>query len=562
MAVDLLILNKLMKLKPNRYYEPIIERWLEIDFPLKNLAQARTIYSDKFYRYTTFCQKNVRKQQIEDGTIIAMDYTIRVLKRENTFEHNKEHFEFINDDICILKSVNYEHLIIANKTYVRDFEIDYNEHCINIPICISKRICCTNNECIKCPCRDRCIESKIGHKIDHRIFTTYFRIGFEPSEFDKVVQSVRLKQNQEIASAILSGNNNKSKATESEKTPSIEIVKTATENQVPNKEESAMETAKTATVDQISNKEESTMEKKVSIWEQVYEHSPKENVEIVKEWAEKYKPTLKWLLPVVSIYAAYRVLNSKESKLKLENISNICKEKLGCSLECLENKSELKELVRLGGVIAGAYALTKIPLIINSKNTKEITREQIEEQLDKIESKKNFFTPIVKRAEPILPVAVSVLIVYVMTQKPNWLEKAETFIGEELMYKVKLYFDMAKTFVLEKLKIDTTDAEKAKKVKIFGVLAVVVVVAGVIYGRQIFGKRAVIDENDEENKKLERNEKFEALIAQITSIMEKMLPTAYASIITVLIAKNIIKESEVVDATGEIIEDEVVDITD
>ena len=31
-----------------------------------------------------------------------MDYTIRVLKRENTFEHNKEHFEFINDDICIL----------------------------------------------------------------------------------------------------------------------------------------------------------------------------------------------------------------------------------------------------------------------------------------------------------------------------------------------------------------------------------------------------------------------------------------------------------------------------
>ncbi len=44
--------------------------------------------------------------------------------------------------------------------------------------------------------------------------------------------------------------------------------------------------------------------------------------------------------------------------------------------------------------------------------------------------------------------------------------------------------------------------------------------------------------------------------------MEKMLPTAYASIISLLIAKNIIKESEVVDATGEIIEDEVVDITD
>lgn len=52
---------------------------------------------------------------------------------------------------------------------------------------------------------------------------------------------------------------------------------------------------------------------KTTIKQQLWEHAPKENFKIVKQWAEKYKPTLKCAIPVVTIYVAYRILNFKNS---------------------------------------------------------------------------------------------------------------------------------------------------------------------------------------------------------------------------------------------------------
>ena len=107
---------------------------------------------------------------------------------------------------------------------------------------------------------------------------------------------------------------------------------------------------------------------KTTIWEQLYEHAPKENVEIAKEWAKKYKPTLKWAIPVVSIYAAYRILNSKSSNLTIENIDGECEKKLGFGLDFLKDKNALRELMVLGGLSAGAYAAIKTVSAIYKKD--------------------------------------------------------------------------------------------------------------------------------------------------------------------------------------------------
>lgn len=337
-----------------------------------------------------------------------------------------------------------------------------------------------------------------------------------------------------------------------------EVVNSNVKNsQKPKKEDTTMENTRkqlsgvsnnTVKNSQELKKEGTIMGKATNIWEQLYEHSPKENVELVKQWVEKYKPTLKWGLPVVGIYVAYRILNSQKSDFDIKNINKECQKKLGFKLDCLDDKKALKELMKLGGAISGAYAVSKIASGIVNKNSKELTVEQIGEELEKIEEKKNVFYPIVKKAEPILPVAVSVIIVYIMTQKPEWFEKvkekANNIIGENLLYKVKLYFDMLKGFILDKLSIDVEDVEKCKNLKLFMILAATVGISALIYGKRVFGDKAVV-ENDEEA--INRNEKFEKFISQLTSIMQKLLPTAFAGISTFLITKNIIKEDEIID---------------
>ena len=111
---------------------------------------------------------------------------------------------------------------------------------------------------------------------------------------------------------------------------------------------------------------------KTTIWEQLYEHSPKENIDIAKEWVSKYKPTLKWVVPVLAIYSAYRILNSKNSGFDVSNIYSEGKKKLGFGLESLKDKEALNQLMVLGGLSATAYAAIKGISSIYGKDTGEI----------------------------------------------------------------------------------------------------------------------------------------------------------------------------------------------
>ena len=104
---------------------------------------------------------------------------------------------------------------------------------------------------------------------------------------------------------------------------------------------------------EVAKKEEENIISKVTGFKkQIYEHSPKENVELIKEFLEKYKGTLKWLIPVVSIYGAYRVLNAKDAKLNVSNLNQNCKKELGFEFDILKDKKVLQELIAFGGVVS------------------------------------------------------------------------------------------------------------------------------------------------------------------------------------------------------------------
>ena len=290
---------------------------------------------------------------------------------------------------------------------------------------------------------------------------------------------------------------------------------------------------------------QTTQVTRTSIWDQLYKHAPEENFEILKEWASKYKPTLKWAVPVLSIYAAYRILNSKDSNLTVENIDGECENKLGFSLDLLKDKKALSELMILGGLSATAYAAIKAVSAIYKKDDEtDVSVEEIEAGMDKLDGVSKKFGFIQPKTEALLPIATSVIIVYVMTQKPKWFEVVKdkaSKLGGNLSTRASVYLDMAKLFVADKLHIDLNNEEDAQKFKKFALLGAIVGVGALIYGKKIFGDKAVSEDGEAKN---ERNEKLEAFISQVLSIMEKLMPTAFAGATTFLVTKHVLKAKE------------------
>ena len=368
-------------------------------------------------------------------------------------------------------------------------------------------------ECRNCSCRSTCNCVKLGDAGDKRHMTITFGFEFDREDyynfFAKEALLARKKKELEEREAIIKQNET--------------ILK------------------------QTKNMEDSTMEKttKTTIWDQLYKHSPEENVGILKEWANKYKPTLKWAVPVLSIYAAYRILNSKDSNLTVENIDGECEKKLGFSLDLLKDKKALSELMVLGGLSAGAYAAIKTVSAIYKKDDEtDVSVEEIEAGMDKLDGVSKKFGFIQPKTEALLPIATSVIIVYVMTQKPKWFEVVKdkaSKLGGNLSTRASVYLDMAKLFVADKLHIDLNNEEDAQKFKKFALLGAIVGVGALIYGKKIFGDKAVSEDGEAKN---ERNEKLEAFISQVLSIMEKLMPTAFAGATTFLVTKHVLKAKE------------------
>ncbi len=297
----------------------------------------------------------------------------------------------------------------------------------------------------------------------------------------------------------------------------------------------------------ILNKEK-TMKNK--LFERVWRHAPEENFEIVKKWAEKYKSTLQWAVPVVSIYAAYQILKSPAFSTRLEKLGNECEEKLGFTLEPLKDKKALHELMVLGGTMATAYAAIKGVSSI-FKTEENITSESIEEGMGQLEKIHKNFSWITPKTEKILPVAVSVLIFYMMMTMEKKADKIEEVkeIAKNLMTKIAVYADFAKYFVADKMKVDLDNEEEVQKLKRFAILAGVAMIGIFLYGSNTTG---------EDEEKADGKDKF---LSQLLDIMKKLMPTVFAGTASYLVAKNLLskeyaedqqqEEAEIIDADGD-----------
>ena len=283
------------------------------------------------------------------------------------------------------------------------------------------------------------------------------------------------------------------------------------------------------------NKEDTVMA--TTLREQIYEHSPKENIELIKDFLERYKPALRWAVPVACVYGAYRIVNSKD--IDVNELSKKCKKEMGFEFEVLKDKKTLKELVALGGIVAGAYAFCKVLNFAGSTSSSP-SIEEIEEKMETVEEAHKKFDWIQPKVEKLMPVAVSVLVVYVLTQKPQWFEKAKEKVDNvvgDVSTKTGVYLDMAKLFVSAKLNIDLDDEEQAKKFRAFAMLSAVVGVGAFLYGKGVFNMK------DDESF-MDKNPQVKEFIEQTKAIMEKILPTAFSAVTTYMVTKHIIDGEE------------------
>lgn len=212
--------------------------------------------------------------------------------------------------------------------------------------------------------------------------------------------------------------------------------------------------------------------------------------------------------------------------------------RLGFEFDILKDKKALKELVAFGGVVSGAYALTRV--FDSTDKPEELSVEEIEGKMDSVEEAHQKFAWIQPKAEKLMPVAASVLVVYVLTQKPQWYEKVKdkvVAITGDASAKAGVYIEMAKLFIASKLNIDLDDEAQAKKFKIFALLAAIIGLCAFLYGKGVFN-------TEEDQSFMEKNPQLKAFIEQAKEIMEKILPTAFSAVTTYMVTKHIIDAKE------------------
>lgn len=280
---------------------------------------------------------------------------------------------------------------------------------------------------------------------------------------------------------------------------------------------------------------------RVTLKDLIFNYSLNENISFFKEWFSNHINTFRWLIPILCIYFATKILNSGKETLTIDSLKNESRKKLGVTFDCLKNKDALKELLAFGSISVGF--ITALKLFSRNKKITEISVEDVDEKLEKVENTHRKFNFTTSKIETILPIAISVIILYLMTRKPEWLEKAKrkaSLITEDISAKATIYLDLAKLFISDKLHIDLEDKEQVEKAKTFILLACVVVIAVIIYGKGILGERA----NISDEQKIDKEKKSYMFIQQIIGIMKKIMPSAFAALSTYLVTKNILKAKE------------------
>lgn len=355
--------------------------------------------------------------------------------------------------------------------------------------------------CSFCDCRKYCNLLKLG---DRHIVG----FKFDQEDYDKFAKATILShkkkkiQQHESEASILSRNKKKIQQHESDlQRREHSLQEQVSDLRIKDKSLQERETILADKENQTQIKEELTMKETTkngtTIKTLLYENSPKENLELMITWAERYKPVLRWAVPVAAVYAAYRILNSNECDLSVNNVAETCEKKLGFKISFLENKKALKELMVLGGISAGAYgAVQAISGFLGTNKGEEVSTdvsvEEVEAGMTQLESISKKFSFLQPKTENMLPIALSVILVYTTLHKPKFtgkLSKKVRVLTEDFQIRAELYRDLAKSFIQNKFNIDLSDVAEQKKVKICIFLLGIMGVLAFLYGKKVLGNK-------------------------------------------------------------------------
>ena len=465
-----------------------------------------------------------------------------------------------------------------------DVECDATYPVIKIPFTLHSDECISHMECCLCGHRYNCNFLKncdnCGDDKDEKVFHLNFEFEFNRRYFDIYSQEIRnemVRKQQEEEAQRQQELARQREAEEAQRQQELARQREAEEAQrqqelarqreaeEAHRQQELARQREAEEAQRLKNKakeEQKVAEatkKGTSIKTLLYERSPKENMEMVKAWAEKYKPVLKWAVPVAAVYGAYRILNSDEFDLSVNNVADTCEKKLGFRMECLENKKALKELMVLGGFSASAYGAVQAlsGLLGNNSEEKEISPdisvEEVETGMNQLQSISKKFSWLQPKTENMLPIALSVILVYVTLHKPKFTGKFANkvqVLTEDFQIKIGLYLELAKDFIQDKFNIDLSDEEEQRKLKVCAFLLVLMGILAFLYGKKVLGDKSAPKE-DEGKDKEEINKSVESFVAQAKTVVEKLAPTIYTYLITLFVSKKILMLEEAQEALEE-----------
>ena len=154
----------------------------------------------------------------------------------------------------------------------------------------------------------------------------------------------------------------------------------------------------------------------------------------------------------------------------------------------------------------------------------------------------------------MLPIALSVILVYTTLHKPKFTDKFAKkvhVLTEDFQIKVGLYRDLAKSFIQDKFNIDLSNDAEQKKVKICVFLLGIMGVLAFLYGKKVLGNKTT-SEVATETDNATLNKSITIFVKQAKEIVEKLAPTIYTSLITLLVSKKLLsleEESAVLEET-------------
>ena len=168
--------------------------------------------------------------------------------------------------------------------------------------------------------------------------------------------------------------------------------------------------------------------------------------------------------------------------------------------------------------------------------------EDVEDGMNRLECISKKFSWLTPKTEKLLPIALSVMTVFVMTQKPWKIENKFTnkvrALTSDWTFKVHVYSEMVNLFIKDKFNVDLSNEDEQQKLKVFAFLATIVGISIFLYGRKVLGEKAASDEEAEiENQE---NNILSGFVSQVLPIMKKLAPSVFSVIVTAMVSKKLL----------------------